>query len=67
MVYFKVAYKILASFEGVVKEYNFPQEKRAEAVDTFKRMRGWESCDRIRLFRISGGSEETWHNIGANC
>lgn len=57
----KVKYKIIAVFEGVTKEFNFPKEQKQEAIAHFKNIR--MRADRAKLYSIDSEDEEIWYDL----
>ena len=57
----KVKYKILAVFNGVSNEFNYPVEKKTEAISDYKNIK--MRADRCKLFSIDSEDDELWYDL----
>lgn len=57
----EVKYKIMEVFNGITKEFNFPKNKKAEAIAAYKNIR--MRADRCRFFSIDSDDNDIWYDL----
>ena len=58
----KTKYIIMAVFNGVTKQFEFPLEKQAEAISWYKNIK--LRADRVRMFSIDSDDPTMWYDFG---